>query len=50
MKRIKFYCVDRYGSEQEEIFEFDTDTTEGEIEEEFQAWLCNHCDFYREEV
>jgi len=45
MKRVEFAFGDRYAdgrsNTETEIFEFDDDTTEEEINKEFHIWLSN---------
>lgn len=45
MKRIKFYLGTGYaGCSHEEIFEFDDDATEEEINDSFEDWKNNRLD------
>lgn len=54
MKRIRFCLSSHYvgGTDLEEIFEFEDDTTDKEIEEKFDLWVQENTtqDTYWEEV
>lgn len=51
MKNIKFAMeTDLVGCGSEEIFEFDDDVTDEEIEEELKDWVWNQIDAWYEEV
>ena len=51
MKKIKFAMqMDLVKCEREEVFEFEDDVTDEELEEELKEWAWNWMDIWYEEV
>ena len=44
MKKVKFEFSDGYQIPVTEVFEFEDEATEEEIEKEFREWFCNELD------